>query len=240
MPELTLHPDVANGIAAALRKTLGEMTPERERQHIAHYAHIAAIHEACHAVAYVLLGAELISVDIVPNERGFGYTLPNLEAARPDQIAQACFAGCIGELIAGPAETFVAATDHDVGQAVVSCVMLCNNGDPTAQADAAVLQRVLRQQWNATVTLLLRPAPFAAVHKVAAALLEHGRLTGPQVETIVERTRKASPAVKQRLSEAKQDAANLSALLGDLSRRWLTPCGTRLREGAVAIAPAPR
>ena len=64
MGHLFMHADVVSGFSASIRKKLGPMPAERERAHVAHYAQLTALHEACHAVAYVLTGAELISVDI--------------------------------------------------------------------------------------------------------------------------------------------------------------------------------
>jgi hypothetical protein len=235
MDRLFMHADVVSGFSASIRKKLGPMPAERERAHVAHYAQLTALHEACHAVAYVLTGAELISVDILPGEKGLGYTLPNLKTATHEQIARGCFAGCIGELLSDDASTFVQATDHDVGQAVLTCMMICSGGDPAATVNAVALQRVIRKQWDAISKLLLRPSSFAALHAVAASLLEHAKLTGAQVEAIVERTRLRARKVTPRLAEAKETVAEITPLIGDLSRRWLTPCGTRLREGTYAI-----
>lgn len=235
MEGLVIHTDVISGFAASIRKKLGPMPADRERAHIAHYAQLTALHEACHAVAYVLTGAELISVDILPGEKGQGYTLPNMKTATHEQIARGCFAGCIGELLSDDASTFVQATDHDVGQAVLTCMMICSGGDPAAQVDAVELQRVIRKQWDGIVKLLLRPASFAAVHAVAAGLLEHGKLSGAQVQAIVERTRLRARKMTPRLAEARETVAEITPLIGDLSRRWLSPCGTKLREGAYAI-----
>lgn len=138
-----IHPDVYAGFAASIAKKLGTMPPDRERQHILHYAQLTALHEACHAVAHALSGAELLSVDILPSARGIGYTLPNITSCTDSQMAIGCFAGCIGELLSGDGATFVEATDHDVGQAVFSCVKLCGGGHPTASVDALELQRVI-------------------------------------------------------------------------------------------------
>ena len=51
-----IHPEVYAGFATSIRKKLGVMPPDRERQHVLHYAQLTALHESCHAVAYALNG----------------------------------------------------------------------------------------------------------------------------------------------------------------------------------------
>jgi hypothetical protein len=233
--QVAIHPEVYAGFAASIRRKLGPMPPDRERQHILHYAQLTALHEACHAVAYALNGAQLVSVDLLPSDRGLGYTLPNLKACTDQQIAVGCFAGCIGELLSSDAATFVDATDHDVGQAVFSCMKICSGSNPMAAVDAAELQRVIAQQWQDTVALLMRPRIFTAIHQVAATLLARGRLDGHEVHAILDQTKRSIPALTRRYREAKQDVADVTELIPDLTRRWLSPCGTKLREGAFTV-----
>jgi hypothetical protein len=230
-----IHPDVYAGFAASIRKKLGTMPPDREHQHVLHYAQLTALHEACHAVAYALNGAELQSVDLLPSARGIGYTLPNLKACTDSQLAIGCFAGCIGELLSGDAATFVEATDHDVGQAMFSCMKLCSGGDPTTSVDAVELQRIVTDQWNATVALLMRPTTFSAIHSVAAALLARGRLDGSEVHAIIDQTKRPAAQLAKPFRQAKEDVADVTSLIPDLARRWLSPCGTKLREGAFSV-----
>ncbi|WP_433319169.1 hypothetical protein [Micromonospora chersina] len=159
-----------------------------------------AHHEACHAVAAVALG---VLVDWADLEAGEGYGGTQWACADPHTDAVVSLAGWMGSggHLQGPPST------HDTQQAIE---LVGRDGIPAAMRDAAAI-------------LASREADIAAV---AAALREHGWLTGEQITAIVgsddragERVHTAAvaeltPALRRRLAHHEASHAVVAVHLG--------------------------
>ncbi|MBX9862324.1 MAG: hypothetical protein K2Y42_06180 [Hyphomicrobium sp.] len=228
-----MHPDVRNGFAVALERKLGAMSAADLERHVEHYATITALHEAAHAVVHVKSGVRLVSVDILPNEHGVGYTLPE-EGMTDAQAAVGSFAGCIGEVLTGDIATFVEATDHDVGQGVFSCFNLCG-GTLGSEVDAEELMACVMREWDRTVVLIMEPVTFGGLYKVAGALLANGKLDHEQVEAVMALVDRPDSNLAKIFRVTKENLASVRRMVPLVAGRWLSEDKRRLRDGAFQV-----